>query len=133
MLLIVCGVPGRPAQASVQRHIPANEVVRAMREQLGTAGSGRRMTAGEQPMSHSRIVSGQTGQSLRLPNSAFGSATVESNYDRVEDNTQADQDYFRSNHSTSYAALGRVTGYYERAQWLPPGFAAADTVYFRYM
>jgi len=69
---------------------------------------------------------------LRLPASAFSPATINSSFDRVENNSNADQDFFGppNGHSKTYEALQRVTGYYQRADWQPAG--AADTAHFRY-
>jgi hypothetical protein len=79
-----------------------------------------------------RAPSQQTASALRLAASAFSPATINSSFDRVEGNSDADQDFFGppNGHSKTYEALQRITGYYERADWQPAG--AADTAHFRY-
>jgi hypothetical protein len=65
----------------------------------------------------------------RLPDSAFAPGVVNSSYDGVADDSVADGEPFRSDHSVTYETLNRLTGYYERADWAP---SAGETVYFRY-
>jgi hypothetical protein len=74
----------------------------------------------------------QDASALRLPASAFSPATIDPSFDRVESNSNADQDFFGppNGHSKTYEALQRITGYYQRANWQPAG--AADTAHFRY-
>jgi hypothetical protein len=65
---------------------------------------------------------------LRLDAGYFAPATVNATYDYVEDSATADKNPFAQDHSTRYESLGRITGYYERADWNPAGGA----VTFRY-
>jgi len=67
---------------------------------------------------------------LRIAPSNFSPATV--SFDAVEDNAAADtasQDQFSQFHSTTYANLGRISGYLQVADWTPAG----GTVRFWYL
>jgi hypothetical protein len=66
---------------------------------------------------------------LRVPDKAFVPAQIDPVYDRVYDNSQADRSDFRENHATSYTALGRVTGYFERATWGAVTFSYQGSVF----
>lgn len=85
----------------------------------------------DHPMARVHAPTRQSGSSMRLPDSAFAPATVNSQYDYTETSAQADTNYFAGNHSVSYESLGGTdVGYYERADWSPAG--TSDTVYIRY-
>jgi hypothetical protein len=71
-------------------------------------------SAGGAPLRVPRL----TGSDLRVPSSYFSPATVFPQYDSVEDNATADARQFGTHaHSTAYENLGRITGYYELANW----------------
>lgn len=70
-----------------------------------------------------------TATGLRVAPSYFSPATLNSTYDYVEDNVTADKNPFAQDHSTTYENLGRVTGYYERADWTTPN---GSQIFFRY-
>lgn len=73
----------------------------------------------------------QSSASMRVPNSAFSPATVDTKYDYTETSAFADTNYFGSMHSATYESLGGTdVGYYQRAEWTPSG--SADAVYIRY-
>lgn len=60
---------------------------------------------------------------LRVSPDAFAPATVTTA--TVENNADASANYVGTHHGVSYSALGRITGYYERADY-------NDVVYLRY-
>jgi hypothetical protein len=69
-----------------------------------------------------------TPSGLRVADKYFAPAAINPTYDYAEDNATADTNPFAQDHSTTYENLGRVTGYYERADWNPAG----GPVTFRY-
>lgn len=62
-------------------------------------------------------VSDQTAPLFRLPEQIFAPAMLDPGFDRVESNALANQSDFKVNHGQSYDALGRTTGYFQRASW----------------
>ena len=62
----------------------------------------------------------QTGESLRLPDSAFAPAQPPFKFDQVEDNALAHLHHEDVNHTKSFDALGRITGWYTDALWTAP-------------
>lgn len=62
-------------------------------------------------------ITPQSAPLLRLPDQIFAPALLDSGFDRVESNALANQSDFKVNHSQSYDALGRTTGYFQRASW----------------
>lgn len=83
--------------------------------------------------SDSRSPIGQSATALQLPATAYTPATINTQYSGVVDTTLVDQDWFRTNHSAPYETWGWQTGYYQRADWLPAGYSATDTITFRYL
>lgn len=66
---------------------------------------------------------------MRVPDSAFIPALIDSARDRVESNAEANVDAPKGNHSQSYDSLGRVSGYLEKATWGAITFTYLASVY----
>jgi hypothetical protein len=84
----------------------------------------------DSPLRDSHAPDGQTAAELALDPTAFAPAIVNSAQSGVEDNATADTHPFRIDHAVAYSASNRVTGYYQRADWMPTG--SNDTAIFRY-
>jgi hypothetical protein len=93
---------------------------------LPTAAKAERAIHTEKRISHA--MPQQTAQSMFLPSSAFSPAVINSTYTGTNSASDADQDWFRGNHSTNYESFGYITGAYQRADWSAP----ATQVIFRY-
>lgn len=132
LLLVACALASAPPVVAA----PVSRVAQGPLQRLSppAVGSNNPSVASSEgavlPRSRTRSPAGQTPSSLRLADSVFFPAHLNSSYDRVESNAQADKDAFRSDHSVTYEKLHRISGYYERADWMPIG--ATDTAYFRY-
>jgi hypothetical protein len=114
-------------------HSARHDRLRGVRHGHAADRAAHRLSAGSYlPKLAVHAPARQSATALRLPASAFSPATINSSFDRVESNSDADQDFFGppNGHSKTYEALQRITGYYERADWQPAG--AADTAHFRY-
>ena len=82
------------------------------------------------PLGEVRAPTRQDPGLLALAASAFSPATLVPQEVGIEANTVADAGPFRPDHSTTYTSLGRVTGFFQRADWTPSG--QMDTATFRY-
>lgn len=70
----------------------------------------------------------QSANALLLAASAYSPAVLNQQYNYTETASDADQNWFRGNHSTTYESFGFQSGAYQRADWNPSG----TTVTFRY-
>lgn len=94
------------------------------------ASQVRTSLGGVRPLASAGAPAGQTAQQLRIPPSAFSPATQISS-DGVADNASANSTLIRLIiHSQGYEVLGRATGYYESATWLPAGAPYPTYLYY---
>ncbi len=71
----------------------------------------------------------QTADSLRLPDSAFAPAPPPFKTNQVADNATAHAHSEDANHTKSFDALGRTTGWYTDAYWTAPDGGVVDMNY----
>lgn len=64
-----------------------------------------------------RRAGNQTASQLALPASAFSPATINTNYGGALTVSDANNNWFRANHSRAYDTFGYVAAYYQRADW----------------
>jgi hypothetical protein len=64
-----------------------------------------------------RAPAAQSVSSLKIDIAGWDPSQATVDADTVADNSYADNHYFRGNHSTSYAILGRTTGYYQEVDF----------------
>lgn len=127
-LLLGCLLPASGASAAGGASLHAAAWPSAKTTQLQTVGI-RSFAPEAATRRASDAPARQTAESLRLPASAFAPAPAPFKTDQVADNATAHAHSEDANHTKSFDALGRTTGWYTDAYWTAPDGGVVDMNY----